>query len=189
MIIKIEEESDIKEKTDVKWTEYVTDLWSHDKLEHLREVSRPTAGMFDEVFDPVKGLYGFEMVSQEDVHMLDSYNDDSFVPEEEPPSVEPVPIINPSHPEPVTTSSANIDSNLSKIASNITAEDIADYLRSLKLDIYVEAFLDHDIDGDMMIDVDHDFLESLGVDTKKDRMKIIGKFKQWLRKKSPDDTN
>ena len=72
-----------------------------------------------------------------------------------------------------------------KIASELTSEDIADYLRDLKLDDYIENFKEIDVDGDMMFDIDYDTLETvLGVDTKKDRVKIKTKFKQWLWKKS-----
>ena len=74
---------------------------------------------------------------------------------------------------------------MSEAASELTSEDIADYLRFLKLDEYVEKFMENDVDGDMMFDgIDDDTLETvLGVDTAKDRLKIKTKFKQWLRKK------
>ena len=74
---------------------------------------------------------------------------------------------------------------MSEAASELTSEDIADYLRFLKLDEYIEKFMDNDVDGDMMFDgIDDDTLETvLGVDTAKDRLKIKTKFKQWLRKK------
>ena len=75
--------------------------------------------------------------------------------------------------------------DLSEVASELTSEDIADYLRFLKLDEYIEKFMENDVDGDMMFDgIDDDTLETvLGVDTAKDRLKIKTKFKQWLRKK------
>ena len=74
---------------------------------------------------------------------------------------------------------------LSEAANELTSEDIADYLRFLKLDEYIEKFMENDVDGDMMFDgIDDDTLETvLGVDTAKDRLKIKTKFKQWLRKK------
>lgn len=74
---------------------------------------------------------------------------------------------------------------MSEAASELTSEDIADYLRFLKLDEYIEKFMENDVDGDMMFDgIDDDTLETvLGVDTAKDRLKIKTKFKQWLRKK------
>ena len=75
--------------------------------------------------------------------------------------------------------------DLSKAAKKLTSEDIADYLRYLKLDEYIEMFMDNEVDGDMMFDIDYDTLETvLGVDTKKDRLKIKTKFKQWLREKN-----
>ena len=75
--------------------------------------------------------------------------------------------------------------DLSEAASELTSEDIADYLRFLKLDEYIEKFMENDVDGDMMFDgIADDTLETvLGVDTAKDRLKIKTKFKQWLRKK------
>ena len=55
----------------------------------------------------------------------------------------------------------------------------------MKLNEYIEMFLDNEVDGDMMFDIDYDTLETvLGVDTKKDRLKIKTKFKQWLQEKS-----
>ena len=74
---------------------------------------------------------------------------------------------------------------MSEAASELTSEDIADYLHFLKLDEYIEKFMENDVDGDMMFDgIDDDTLETvLGVDTAKDRLKIKKKFKQWLRKK------
>ena len=75
------------------------------------------------------------------------------------------------------------DHKLRKIASELTSEDIADYLHYLKFDGYIEQFKENDVDGDIMFDIDDETLETLGVDTKKDRIKIKAKFKQWLWKK------
>ena len=77
-----------------------------------------------------------------------------------------------------------IDDQLSQAADNLTQEGVADYLRYLKLDQYVEKFLENEIDGNMMFDMTSDMLEELGVDTNAHRMKIKGSFKQWLRKTS-----
>ena len=82
-------------------------------------------------------------------------------------------------PPPAPTS----DSDLEKI----TPEDISEYLRSLKLDQYVDEFLENEIDGTALYDIDDDTLvESMGVDTKKDRIKIKTRFKHWLRKKAAE---
>lgn len=74
--------------------------------------------------------------------------------------------------------------DLSEAASDLTSEDIADYLRFLKLDEYIKKFEEIDVDGITMLEIDNDTLETdLGVDTAKDRVKIKTKFKWWLRKR------
>ena len=75
-----------------------------------------------------------------------------------------------------------IDGQLSQIAGTLTQDDVADYLRCLKLDQYVETFLENKIDGDMMFDITSEILEELGVDINAHRIMIKCKFKQWLRK-------
>ena len=78
------------------------------------------------------------------------------------------------------------DSDLSAAAEKITPEDISDYLRSLKLDEYIEEFLENNVDGNLMYDIDDDTLESVGVKTKKERIKIKCRFKQWLRRRAAE---
>ena len=75
-----------------------------------------------------------------------------------------------------------IDDQLSQIAGTLTQDDVADYLRYLKLDQYVETFLKNEIDGNIMFDITSEILEELGVDINVHRIKIKGSFKQWLRK-------
>ena len=75
------------------------------------------------------------------------------------------------------------DDKLRKIASELTSEDIADYLHYLKFGEYIEQFKENEVDGDIMFDIDDETLKALGVDTVKDRIKIKIKFKQWLWKK------
>ena len=74
--------------------------------------------------------------------------------------------------------------DLSEYASELSKEDIADYLRDIKLGQYVETFKDNEVDGGMMYDMDATMLEEfLGVEIKGDRFKIMAKYKQWLRTK------
>ena len=54
---KLEEDKSQGEGEESKWFEYVHDLWSEHKLQHLRDVSAPLN--FDEVYNPITGLYGF----------------------------------------------------------------------------------------------------------------------------------
>ena len=49
---------------------------------------------------------------------------------------------------------------------------------------YEEVFFENDVDGDTLFDADLELLYELGVDLKKDRIKIKSKFKQWLRENS-----
>lgn len=144
----------------------------------MRDVSRPiTASMYNEVYDPVKDAYGFELDSDED-ELSDICNEESVTRVESHEKDELPPPVQPIQPEPVFATD-----DLSAIASKLNPEDISDYLRYLKLDQYVEEFLNNEVDGDTMYDINDDILESMSVDTKKDRIKIKSKFKQWLRKK------
>ena len=74
-----------------------------------------------------------------------------------------------------------IDDQLSQVAGNLTQDDVADYLRYLKLDQYVDTFLKYRVNGNMMFDITFEMLEVLGVDTDSDKLMIKGSFKQWLR--------
>ena len=69
------------------------------------------------------------------------------------------------------------------LVCQLTPNDVADYLRSLKLDQYVETFLENDVDGEMMNEIiNESTLEALDVQ-KKDRLKIKFKFKSWAEKR------
>ena len=75
-----------------------------------------------------------------------------------------------------------IDDQLSQVAGTLTQDDVADYLRYLKLYQYVDTFLKNGVDGNMMFDINFEMLEVLGVDTDIHKLKIKGSFKQWLRR-------
>ena len=72
------------------------------------------------------------------------------------------------------------------LVCQLTPNDVADYLRSLKLDQYVETFLENDVDGEMMNEITNESsnntLEALDVQ-KKDWLKIKLKFKSWAEKR------
>ena len=166
------------EDVSLKWHLNVEDLWFENKLKHLREVSRPI--IYDEVLNPLTELYGFQLEgdddsSDEDMQQLD---DDTVVQNYVRNDSEP-------HDKDLDngTTPGNTSDDLSSVAGQLAPKDISEYLESIQLHDYVEDFLDNEIDGDAMYDMDDDMLASLGVDTKKDRIKIKSKFKQWLRKK------
>ncbi len=47
-----------------KWVEFVADLWTEEKLKHLRDVAMPFSNLFQ--FDPETQLYGFEEITDVD---------------------------------------------------------------------------------------------------------------------------
>jgi hypothetical protein len=125
---------------------------------------------FDIVFNPITGLYGFdnEVYEEEDSDEL----------------AEDISISVPNANVPLVTQPSSINDELSNLAAELTPEDIIDYLKSLKLiGNYTEEFLNLEVDGVTMFDIEEDFLESLGVDTKIDRVKIKTRFKHWLKSK------
>ena len=165
-----------------KWSEFVDDLWSHEKLEHMREMTATVD--YALVYDPVKGVYGFDDETKD-------YEDEESVPiggaiieEIESPQLNQRRNVNEEAPPPPPASTS--DSDLSAAAEKITPKNISDYLRSLKLDEYIDEFLENEIDGTALYDIDDDTLESMGVETKKNRIKIKTRFKQWLRKNTAE---
>ena len=61
VITKLEEQVDVTNEDKIsRWYEYVDDLWVSDsKLKHLRVNS--THLSYSEVFNPITGLYGFQL--------------------------------------------------------------------------------------------------------------------------------
>ena len=72
------------------------------------------------------------------------------------------------------------------LVCQLTSNDVADFLRTLKLDQYVKTFLENDVDGEMMNEIisesSNDTLEVLHVQIKH-RLKIKLKFKPWAEKR------
>ena len=176
VIICIEEERLDKGSHNNKWSEYVEDLWSQEKLEHLREMA--TVVDYTQIYDPVKGAYGFdeEIIAEENI-MTEENDSMPTEPQDSPNLSRPETISEEALPAAQTG-----DHDLSAAAEKVTSADISDYLRSLKLDQYIEEFMENDIDGITLFYIDDEILESLGVDTKKDKIKIKTRFKQWLKK-------
>ena len=59
LINKLEEDKSQGEGEESKWFEYVHDLWSEHKLQHLRDVSAPQN--FDKSYNPTTDTYGFQI--------------------------------------------------------------------------------------------------------------------------------
>ncbi|XP_019863986.1 PREDICTED: uncharacterized protein LOC109593260 [Amphimedon queenslandica] len=178
VIICIEEERLDEGSHKNKWSEYVEDLWSEEKLEHLREMA--TEIDYTQVYDPVKGAYGFddeEIIAEESI--MTEENDSMPEVSQDSPKLSRPENVSEEAPPAAQTS----DHDLSAAAEKVTSTDVSDYLRSLKLNQYIEEFMEMEIDGIALFDIDDETLETLGVDTKKDRLKIKTRFKQWLRKK------
>ena len=70
-----------------------------------------------------------------------------------------------------------------EFARKMTPKDVGDYLRSIKLDQYVKAFADDEVNGKMLLDVvedkDKEFLDSLGVKSKVHIRKIFSEFSDY----------
>ena len=68
-------------------------------------------------------------------------------------------------------------------ARKMTPGDVGDYLKSIKLDRYVEAFADEEVDGKMLLGVveekDKEFLDTLGVKSTVHIRKIFTKFSDY----------
>ena len=56
---KLEEDKSQGEREESKWFEYVHDLWSEHKLQHLRDISAPQK--FDKSYNPTTDTYGFQV--------------------------------------------------------------------------------------------------------------------------------
>ena len=73
-------------------------------------------------------------------------------------------------------------------ARKMTPEDVGDYLRSIKLDQYVEAFAGEEVDGEMFLDVvekeEKDFLDSLSVESAVHKRRIFTKFSGFCSTRS-----
>ena len=83
---KLEEDKSQGEGEESKWFEYVHNLWSEHKLQHLREVSAPQP--LEDIFDPTTGLYGFQVLEEDVPADNEDIEDIAEEKEEEKPSQE-----------------------------------------------------------------------------------------------------
>ena len=94
----LEEKKSQGEGEELKWFEYVKDLWSEEHLQRLRDVSAPQN--FDEVYNPTTGLYGFQTLNDEEP--LDDEDETELV-EEKPASssfqIQPPPQVSNEGPD------------------------------------------------------------------------------------------
>ena len=77
---KLEEDKSQGELEKSKWFEYVHDLWSEHKLQHLRDVSAPQP--LEDIFDPTTGLYGFQVADHE--APVDDESNEELIEEKQP---------------------------------------------------------------------------------------------------------
>lgn len=140
---------------------------------------------YTQVYDPVKGAYGFDDEIDEDYKNEDSMGRYGTTTEhkESPQLSQPQKITEEPPLNSLAPPGTSGDTDLSVAAESITLEDISGYLFFLKLDHHVRHFLENEIDGNAMYDIDDETLKLLGVGIMKDRIKIRTQFKQWLRKK------
>ena len=66
----------------------------------------------------------------------------------------------------------------SEKALNMTVEEVVQWLDTIKLGQYAEAFMDMGVDGQLMATFEPDELEELGISSKIVRKKILVKFRQ-----------
>ena len=72
----------------------------------------------------------------------------------------------------------NLESDLVK---KVGPEKVEEYLESIKMEKYVQSFLENKVDGEMMLILTtEDLKETLEVDPR-DILKIQTKFKTWLK--------
>ena len=94
----LEEKKSQGEDEELKWFEYVNNLWSEEHLQHLRDVSAPQN--FYEVYNPATGLYGFQTLNDE---KPTDDKDETELVEEKPASssfqIQPTPQVSTEGPD------------------------------------------------------------------------------------------
>ncbi len=70
---------------------------------------------------------------------------------------------------------------LDTVAASLSIDDVAEFLRKWKLQKYEEDFRENDMDGALLLSLNEDDLEDVGVTKGFDRRKILSKFKQHLQ--------
>ncbi len=70
-------------------------------------------------------------------------------------------------------------------ARTYTPEDVGDFLTSIKLDKYRQAFVEAEVGGDVLLDADCEFLNELGVNSLLDCVRIMTLFPRRLQDTEP----
>ncbi len=70
-------------------------------------------------------------------------------------------------------------------ARTYTPKDVGDFLISIKLEEYVQAFIEADVGGDVLLDADCEFLNALEVNSLLDCVRIMTLFTRRLQNTEP----
>ena len=68
------------------------------------------------------------------------------------------------------------EQQLERMANTLTVDNIAEFLKKIKLGQHVQLFTDNDVDGRLLLKLTDDDLKDLGVVNSFHRRKIITKF-------------
>ena len=68
-----------------------------------------------------------------------------------------------------------------KKVGSISAQDVGQFLKDIKLEVYTELFIAKDIDGETLNALDEKDLEEIGVKLGYERKKILTKFKNYMQ--------
>ena len=77
------------------------------------------------------------------------------------------------------------DELLAPKARTYTREDVGDFLSSIRLDKYKEAFISNGISGDVLLEADSEFLTEIGVSSPLDCVRIMTLFPRRLQEAEP----
>ena len=67
------------------------------------------------------------------------------------------------------------------MAKTLSIDDIAQFLRQIKLEKYVEMFMENDVDGEMLMTLNQEDLKFIGIVNTFHQKKIIGQFQSYLK--------
>ena len=70
--------------------------------------------------------------------------------------------------------------DLSEVAKTLSVDDIAKFLRQIKLEKYVQMFVENDVDGKMLLTLNQEDLKFIGIVNTFHHKKIIGQFQSYL---------
>lgn len=67
------------------------------------------------------------------------------------------------------------------MAKTLSVDDITQFLHHIKLEKYVEMFVENDIDGGMLLTLNQEDLKFIGIVNTFHQKKIIGQFPLYLK--------